>query len=174
MDLRRLRAGELVAALSGVALLVSLFLPWFGFAAAGGGEDTLTAWQTLSALDVLLALVAAAGVSLVVITAFQRVPAVPIAADALVAWAGIVGLILIAIRLVSDPAPPAGGSLDATPEPGLWLGLVAALGIVAGGFLAMRDERLSPEGKSTDHTGSPAPPPPELEPLPAPDPKGSA
>ncbi len=30
MDLRRLRAGEILLAASGVALLVSLFLPWYG------------------------------------------------------------------------------------------------------------------------------------------------
>ena len=39
MDLRRLRAGEWVAAASGVALLVSLFLPWYG--GAGGDAHRL-------------------------------------------------------------------------------------------------------------------------------------
>ena len=35
MDLRRLRAGEILLAVSGLVLLVSLFLPWYGTA----GDD---------------------------------------------------------------------------------------------------------------------------------------
>ena len=67
MDLRRLRVGEWVAAASGVALLVSLFLPWY--------EPTTSGWESLAAIDVLLALVAASGVLLAIVTAVQRVPA---------------------------------------------------------------------------------------------------
>ena len=77
MDLRRVRAGEWVAAASGVALLVSLFLPWYG--------PSASAWESLAAIDVLLAFVAASGVLLAIVTAVQRVPAVPIALSALVA-----------------------------------------------------------------------------------------
>jgi hypothetical protein len=49
--------------------------------------------------------------------------------------------------------------------------VVAAIGIVAGGAIAMRDERLSPAGGHTDLTGSPTQPPPEIEPIPAPRPE---
>ena len=38
-------------------------------------------------------------------------------------------------------------------EIGLWLGLLATLGIIAGGLVAMRDERRSPQGRHTDVSG---------------------
>ena len=47
MDLRRLRVGEWLAAVSGLALLASLFLPWYG-------PGSVTGWEALSAIDVLL------------------------------------------------------------------------------------------------------------------------
>ena len=160
MDLRRLRAAEWIAAVSGAALLVSLFLPWYA-----SGADDASGWQALAATDVLLALVAAFGVALVPITAAQRTAAVPIACSALVSLAGLIGTVLVLIRLANLP-----GAVDGR-EWGLWLGLVAALGTAAGGALAMRDERLSPAGRHPDLTGRPVPSPPEVEPMPAPRPE---
>ena len=158
MDLRRLRAGEWIAALSGVALLVSLFLPWYG----ASTEDDASGWQALAAVDIALALVAAFGVALLLITASQRVPAVPIALSAIVSIVGLIGVVLVLIRLANLPDAYDGREL------GVWLGLIAAIGIVAGGALSMRDERLSPDGSHTDLTGRPAAPPPEIERIPAP------
>ena len=157
MDLRRLRAGEVVASLSGAVLLVSLFLPWY----SSDGEEA-SAWQALSAIDVVLALVALLAASLLPVTATQRVPAVPLALSAFVTLAGLIGLLLVLVRLGSLP-----GAADGR-EWGLWLGLLAAAGIVAGGGFAMRDERLSPAGRHTDLTGRPSPPPREIEPISAP------
>ena len=157
MDLRRLRAGEWITAACGVALLVSLFLPWYD-------APRLTAWEALTALDVLLALVAACAVAFLLLTAGQRVPAVPIAFSVLVTYAGIAAVILVAGRALSLP-DGAGGR-----EWGLWLALAAALGIVAGGLVGMRDERLSRPGKLTDQAGSPVAAPPEIENIPAPRP----
>jgi hypothetical protein len=164
MDLRRLRAGEWIAAVSGAALFVSLFLPWYGVE-RGGGEAELTAWESLAAIDLLLALVAAGGVALLLVTASQRVPAVPIALSTLVALAGLLGLVLVLVRVAGLPD---GGD---DREWALWLALAAVVGVAAGGALAMRDERLSPSGRHTDLTGRPTPPPPELEPIPAPRPE---
>ena len=90
MDLRRLRAGEWIAAASGGALLASLFLPWYD-----GGAADLSGWEALGAIDVVVALVAAAAIALLVVTATQGVPAVPVMMDALVTLAGIVGALLV-------------------------------------------------------------------------------
>jgi hypothetical protein len=160
MDLRRLRTGEWIAAASGAALLVSLFLPWYGT----GGESS-TAWQSFAVLDVVLALLSAAGVALAFVTAAQRAPAVPIALSAFVTIGGIVGVLIVLLRVANLP-----GAADGR-EWGLWLALVAAAGLLAGGGVAMRDERLSPPGRHTDLTGRPTPAPPEIERLPAPRPE---
>jgi hypothetical protein len=173
MDLRRLRAGEWIAALGGAALLGSLFLPWYERAPVAciqlAGFDCpdpvrYTAWEALAANDVILAIVAASGVALLVVTATQQVPAVPIAMAAIVTLAGVVGTVLVLVRVgwTPDGAPDRAG--------GLWLGLAGALAIVVGGVIAMRDERISSPGRPTDSTGRPTPPPPEVEAIPAPRP----
>jgi heme A synthase len=162
MDLRRLRAGEWIAAACGVGLLVSLWLPWYSSAAPDG--STLSAWQSLAALDVLLALIAASAVGLLIVTATQRVPAVPVALSVFVTMAGLLGVLLVLIRVLSAPDGAEGR------EWALWLALASAIGIVAGSLVAMRDERPSPAGGHTDVAGRPAPPPPEIETFPAPRP----
>jgi peptidoglycan/LPS O-acetylase OafA/YrhL len=127
MDLRRLRAGEWLAAMSGIALLASLFLPWYE-------PESVSGWEALTAIDVLLAFVAASGVLLAIVTANQRVPAVPVALSALIALFGALGAILVLIRVLDLPDWADGR------EWALWLGLAGAVGIVAGAVLAMRDE----------------------------------
>jgi hypothetical protein len=145
MDLRRLRAGEWIVALSGVALLVSLFLPWYG--------PDRTAWEALAVNDLILAVVGLGAIALFIATATQRVPAVPIALEAMVAVLGIVAVILVAIRAIWLPG------LTEEREWGLWIGLAGVVGIAAGGWIGVRDERLPG-----------TPPVPETEPLAAPRP----
>jgi formate hydrogenlyase subunit 3/multisubunit Na+/H+ antiporter MnhD subunit len=162
MDLRRLRTGEWLAAISAVALLTSLFLPWYevGRAGPGGwtvygphwGSSTATGWESFSAIDILLALVAASGVLLAIVTAHQRVPAVPVALSALVALVGIVGVILVLIRVLDLPDWADGR------EWGLWLALAGAVGIVAGSLLAMREE-IRPRAEAIQIESLPAPRP---------------
>jgi hypothetical protein len=159
MDLRRLRAGEWIAAAAGAALLASLFLPWYD--SDGGASASLTGWEALTVLDGLLAALAVAALTLPLVTASQRVPAIPVALDALLTLAGIAACLLVLLRVLSVPDDAAGRNWA------LWLALGGALGIVLGGTLAMRDERLSPPGAHTDATGRPAPPPPEIAPVPA-------
>jgi len=142
MDLRRLRAGEWIVALSGVALLVSLFLPW-------EAEDR-SGWESTAVADVVLALIAAAALAVFVVTANQRVPAVPIALEAVVTLLGFVAFVIVAVHVIW---PGAGR------EWGLWLALAAAAGLTAGAWRGIREERMAG-----------APPPPEIEALPAPRP----
>ena len=168
MDLRRLRAGEWLAAISGIALFVSLFLPWYGagrqqgsvcivrygdvLGGRAGGCGDVTGWESLTAIDILLALVAASAILLAIVTATQAVPAVPIALSALLSLFGLVGVILVLLRLLDTPDWADGR------EWGVWLGLAGAVGIVAGAMLSMRDE------------SRPGAPRVEIEPIPAPRP----
>lgn len=142
MDLRRLGVGEWLAAASGVALLVSLFLPWY--------EPSASGWESLAAIDVLLAFVAASGVLLAIVTAMQRVPAVPVALSALVTLAGAFGVVLVLLRLLDLPDGVAGRDWA------IWLGLAGAVGIIAGALLAMRDE-VRPGATVPDIPAMPAP-----------------
>ena len=157
MDLRRLRVGEYAVGACGVLLLVALFLPWYG-------PDSATGWEAFSILDVILVLLALAAISVPVVTATHRVPAMPLAVESLTALFGMLAVILVLIRVLNLP-----GDADGR-EIGLWLGLLATLGIAAGALSGMRDERLSPQGRHTDLTGVPVSSQPEIEQVPAPRP----
>ena len=158
MDLRRLRVGEWITAISGVVLLASLFAPWY----AAEDVPATSGFESLAVLDIVLALVAAAAVALLIITAAQRLPAVPLTFNTLVCLLGLLAVVLVGIRTLDLPE-----DADAR-EWGLWLGLAGALGIAVGSLIALRDERLSRPGRPTDLAGAPTPPPVEVETLPAP------
>ena len=107
MDLPRQRAGEWIAALGGVLLLISLFAPWFrgGTASVYGLgtarlDDSFSAWQTFTVVDVMLALGAVAAIALLVTRTARRAPAVGLALFALLTLAGLalgVGVIVRAL-----------------------------------------------------------------------------
>jgi hypothetical protein len=181
VDLGRVRAWEWLTGLAGVALFVSLFLPWYG---AEGVSGTANGWESFAVIDFILAASALLAMALVVVTATQRTAAVPQTVAAFVVWLAIVAVIVALIRLANPPgltiyAPlESGGNLDppligeetdATRELGLWLGVAAALGIFAAGWKSMRDKRFpramrpnlkvetiatpSPEGDRRDAAG---------------------
>ena len=163
MDLRRLRAGELVLALAAATALISLFLPWYGV--EGGGS--LTGWRALSVVDVLLAACALAALGTVLLTAVSASPSPSIASEALLTIVCFAVLVVLVVRVLALP--------DGLSERmgGQWLGLAAALALAGGALLAIRDERLSRPGRPTDPTGVPLEVPQEIETLPAP-PRGAA
>jgi hypothetical protein len=162
VDLGRLRAGEWLAGVSGVALLVSLFLPWYDLSlpsapGAGGvsyylSSTSASGWEALSVIDVVLALVACGGVMVAILTAAERVPAVPLALSALIAPVALVGVILVLIRALDLPDWAAGRGWA------LWLGLAGALGVLAGTLVTMRDE-VRPDALAPDIETLPAPRP---------------
>ena len=144
MDLRRLRAGEWLALAGGVALIVSLFLPWY---------EGATGYQALTVVDVLLTLLALLALSLSVLQATRDSPALPVGAAVLTASFGILGVMLVLFRLIDDPFT--GSSLAL----GAWIGLAAAVAIEAAGWLSLDNEYV---------TGLPPDIEPELRATPAP------
>ena len=164
MDLRRLRVGEWVLALSSAALLVSLFLPWYE-----RGDTTVSGWESFTIIDVLLAAVAIFALCAVVATATQPTTALSISFESLSVIFGLVASVLALVRVLD--VPDFGGAGWGTAV-GAYLGLAGAVGVASGALVAIRDERLSPPGKHTDMTGRPTPPPPEIEAVPPPRPEG--
>lgn len=115
---RRLDAGGLLVAVSALLLLVSLFVAWFG----GPAGTSVTGWQAFETLDLVLAVAAIAATA----AAFGRLPSpVLLGAVAVVA--------LVVISQLIDPPPVASG---AGRETGIWLALLATVGMAAGAALA--------------------------------------
>jgi hypothetical protein len=147
MDLRRLRPGEWLLGGCGLLLLVTLFLPWYG-----EGDGSATGWQSLGALDVILAFVGLAAIAVPVVTASYRVPAVPLAYESLLALVALVAALLVLFRVLNLPDWADGR------EWGLWVAFAATIGVFGSGLVAMRDERV-PLARRTEVESHPAPRP---------------
>lgn len=151
MALSRLSNGERVAGVSAILLFVFMFFDWFGLKDAG--ELRLfsvghNAWEALDYIPILLGITifVVLGIVLLQFTAIYK-PPVPV--NVLVATLGTLSMMLIAYRIAD---PPNFGSfrevwgtitIEGTVQFPIFLALAAAAGIAFGGFLAMREERVS-------------------------------
>src|SRR5215211_3047640 len=120
----RLDGGRLIAAVGAVALLVSLFLDWYGPGELGLGS-AITAWTAFEITDLLLAVIANAPPIL-----------------------GGVAFALVALNLIDVPPAAQGASL----ETGAWIALGGAALMLIGGVLAVTRVSLvvslAPRGRS--------------------------
>jgi hypothetical protein len=180
MDLSRLRRGEQIAAISGIALFIFMFFDWFGVKISAGGLGTFNvsgggnAWEWFSFIDIILFLTAAAAVTLAVLTATQRTVNLPVAASAITAGLGILAVVLILFRIIDPPGDVPNG-VDVTRKIGVFLGLIAAGGIAYGGWQSMQDDgttfseardQLSGAVSGGGRPAAPPPPPPADVPTP--------
>jgi hypothetical protein len=133
MDLRRVRAGELLATVAAVVLLVDLKRTWF---AVPGVE--VDAFEAFSVIDILLLVVALLGLAVGVVTAIRRAPALPLAVLVVTAFCGVLMVPVLALRIINEP----GDNAVVDVRFGAYLGFVALAGIAVGAWLALRDERL--------------------------------
>jgi len=170
----RLRAGEWLAVVGAAALLVTLFLPWFGIEIpraeqqGQGGILNLvhtvstgswgSGWDALGWLAIAIALAAIGCAAwLAFANAAGRPVAQSVAASVLTATAGTLAFVALALRaLVFQPGP----NHFVVVRHGAWLGLLAALILAVGGWWATKDERTdAPESAYTPPEPRPAPPP---------------
>jgi hypothetical protein len=174
MELSRLRAGELIAAAGGVALLVVMFFDWY--AAGGttevGGQDIeisvgFSAWEAFGITDVLLALAALVAVATAVIAATRPSPALPVAGSVVTTAVGAFATLLVLYRILNQPGP----NEFIEVEWPAFVGFLCVLAVAAGGWLGMRDEDWPAAPLPVDVRPAPpaegprdAAPPPEAEP----------
>lgn len=168
MDMRRLRVGEWILAVSGVATIASLWLPWWRLPDSAGPAADPTGWQVLSAIDVLVALLGLLALVSVAVVASARATGPGLAAEVLLTPYAIATAVVVGIRLLDVPAeleaPP--GIAGATSlAVGAWLCLAGCAGVLVGALVGMRDERLSRPGQPTDQTGVPVSEPRRVETL---------
>jgi hypothetical protein len=126
---RRIDAGELVAALGGLLVIVALFLDWFGLG-AGDGQTfgaAATGWEAFEALDLVLAGLALVALAVAASTFGAGWPLSPRA----LVWVGALLTIIVAIQLAEPPPVARGLDLEA----GAWLALAGSLLVLVGGIL---------------------------------------
>jgi hypothetical protein len=181
MDFSRLTQGEKIAGVSGIALILIMFIfDWFGLKADVAGftaEGSRNAWGSYGFIDIVLFITVAAAVGLALTSASQTELGLPVAASAIVAGLGILSVVLIIISIISPPdfgVDLSGTGIDHTRKIGVWLGLIAAVGVAYGGWRAMQEEEGTSFGDQADRFRGPdegpgaTPPPPPSSPPPPP------
>jgi hypothetical protein len=125
-----------------------MFIDWYGFSAQGiPGTYGSNAWQAFSVIDVILALICAVAIGSALMIASGSSVAENYPLGAVIAGLGAFGLILILYRIIDPPGlkvPVVGVQADVSLQIGIFLGLIAAAGMVFGGYAAMNEGAPSP------------------------------
>jgi hypothetical protein len=140
MDLNKLSTGDKVIAGSGILFLISMFLPWwgidtdFGSGSNSGFDYFLTGWLPLL---VVIAMVAVIYITRFTTTALPKLP-LPWSQVFLIAG-GVVAVLLVLRVIIGSSEEALGVEIDLDRMWGLWVALLAALGVGAGGFLKSKE-----------------------------------
>ena len=162
VDTARVTFGEMVAAAGGLALIVVMLLPWFSVDAPGAIGLEGNAWEALGFIDVVIFFAAVAVIAIAVVkaaepAALQELPWPP---ANIALGAGGIAALLILFRLLSPPELEIGDftafDLETNREIGVVLGLVAALGMLLGGWLQQREAAQSAAADSAAAGTAPA------------------
>ena len=147
MSLRRLRAGEWLAGVAGSALIVALFLPWYE------APQSLTGFEALTVIDILLTLVALLALALPVLQATQDAPNKPVGDAVLTVVLGGLSVLLVLFRLIDSPID------GATTAVGPWVALVATIALTVGAWRSLAAEyvRGLPPDLEPELRATPAP-----------------
>jgi hypothetical protein len=159
VDTSKLSLGDQIAAVSGIALFIVMFLPWYGVDVNVGpisASESANAWEALSFIDILLFLIALVAVGVPAAKAAGSLPD-DVPGALLVLAAGAFGVLLVLFRLIDLPTPDiSAAGVDFGRKIGIFLGLVATAGIAYGGWRANEEAPVS----STPASAPPPPPPP--------------
>ena len=146
LDSQRLRTGEIVAGIGGIALIIFLFFDWFGGAPEVSGSvingtatissTGISGWDSLTDLPgFLIILSGVAGIALLFLGASGQRVNIPVARGGVTAGLGVLGVLLIVWRMLV-------GSPDL--KIGIFLGLAAVVAVAAGALMALREDGIEP------------------------------
>ena len=151
MDTSKLSLGEKIAAVSGIVLLIVLFLPWYGVdvstpIANVSASNSVSAWKAFDFVDILLFLIALVAIAVPVARMTDSLPE-DVPGATLIVAAGGLGVLLVLWRIIDLPTPDISSigsvKVDFSRKIGVFLGLIAAAGITYGGYLGMQEEGTS-------------------------------
>lgn len=163
MDFNKLTTADKVIGASGIVFLIAMFLPWWGIEIEGFGTGSNSGWDYfltgILPLLIILAMVAQIAIAKFSATELPK-PPIPWSQIHLIAG-GVVAVLLI-LRVVIGSSEGSGTfEIDLDRMYGLWIALLAAIGVGAGGFLKSKEpEDVLGAGPYQGGSGAPPPPPP--------------
>jgi hypothetical protein len=132
METGRLGQGQLILGISGLVLFISLFFKWVGVD-VGVASASETGWESQSSLDIYLFIVAVIAV-VPALLAFTGGESLPVANAANALLLGAIAVILMFFTMFI-------GFPDGVDRKfGMWLALLASIGVAVGGYLAAQEE----------------------------------
>jgi hypothetical protein len=147
VDLNKLTQGEKVIAGSAIALFIFSFFPWYGkFSGSRNGWD----YFLFGVIPVLLGIIMVAQIGISRFTE-TKLPDMPLSWGQVHLIAGSLAAVLVLLKLlIGDKV--GGGSVLGTSIPsisldrkfGLFLAVLAAIGLAAGGYLKSREPAEAP------------------------------
>jgi hypothetical protein len=156
IDMRGLRRSDRIMGIGAIAFFVFLFFfKWFGVSSSAsvGGisySDSANGWHTFTNSRWIWIFTILVALAAVAVSAGALNFKSPVQPGVLVAGLGALSAILIIYRILDHPSAGTSGTIAGVHysasvgiKIGIWLGLIAALGVTYGGYLAMRDEGTS-------------------------------
>jgi hypothetical protein len=150
VDLDKLTIGDRVVVVSGVLLLIFAFFPWFDYEIPGVPVDDSSGFDFVlfGIVPVIL------GLAMVAQIAVSRFSTETIRTAGSPGWGqihailgAIAAVLVLLLVIIGDDSEPSGFPVDGDRQIGLYLAALAAVGLLAGGLLKMRDPHdVSPPG----------------------------
>jgi hypothetical protein len=183
MDVDKLNIGERIAAVSAILLFIFMFFDWFGVEVSGSGFSGSvpgaggSAWDALDFIPIVLVVTIVVALINAALRLSDSPYEPPVSLNVAVAVLGGISVLLVLYRIIFPPSFGSFGgvSADGTVEFGIFLGLVAAIGIAYGGYRGMQEEGTSFSDAADRLSGGSSPPPPPsggTPPPPPPPPSG--
>jgi hypothetical protein len=139
MDTPRLTTGYVIAGLGGVAVLMSLFLPWYGVSVDIAGvslSETGSGWEVLGFIDMLLLLISIGAIAIVAARAAGLLPD-DVPAPVLLLALGALAVLLVLYRIFDIPTDgPVPAEVDLSRKLGIFVALAGAAAVAYGGWRA--------------------------------------
>ncbi len=155
-DISRLRRSDRIIGGSAIAFLIFLFIfKWYGVSSSAsiGGvsySSSANGWHTFTNSRWIWIITIVVALGAVAISAGVLELKSPVQPSVLVAGLGALSVIFIVYRILDHPSAGASGTIagvhysaSAGIKIGIWLGLIAAVGVTYGGYLGMQDEGTS-------------------------------
>ena len=174
MDLNKLSTADRVIGGAAILFLIAMFLPWYGLDFGEFGSASNSGWDYFLT-GILPLLLAIAMVAQIVIAKFTttKLPTIPLPWNQVHLILGAVIAVLLVLRTVIGADEGSGGfSVDLDRMWGLFVALIAAIGLAVGGFLKSKEPEDVPAGNGYPQGPQGGYPPPPGGGYPPPPPPG--
>jgi hypothetical protein len=157
VDINKLSTADRVVGISAIVFLIATFLPWYGLEFEGIGTYSNSGWDYFLT-GILPLLLAIAMVAQIFVTRFTttQLPPLPLPWKQVHLIAGAVIAVLLVLRLLITSEEGSGGfEVELDRMYGLFVAVLAAIGLGVGGFLKSQEPDDAPVGPGGPGAGYP-------------------